>query len=658
MRTVLKGLTHDLAGTKIIKGDKHWQSTVDKDVASKLTEQTLPDKDPRQLDEFKDNVLNLLKHKENLTLELGKRQFMMKGHDQQIIDNKMGDIKMMESIYKELHLKEAREMRNEDNIKNATSLGQNKEKNIFYLKRKSKKVNLSEMFKDPREQITEIELRRAIKERHQKYFNRSLWINEGVSHTKSRAKGFADIVTGNLYASLVEPGVQVRDRDDDIHNKTNFRKGFILNGDENHSRYWVEGDDGVSGEGSKFDARSQMRSPMAAELGQALRRKSSVKISGDRNPGRVGSVCVKPGGVAFGMARKRISTKASYSNLEMVPENGKHQRRSIAKKGPSNLNFTIMVKPEDNQGTGFGGRLKNTQKETLQGILASEKDLHRATPGPRDSFTFSGIAPTKKSSKIGSGQVSFQEIPELMNNITPPKGVRDLSPVKPNPYHEPKAFIHNRSKSAVVLPKDFHNDHAKKICVFSQDDSSCNLEIADDHFEAVQLIEATKGVVAKFETTLKVIRNEKKYVVENLLPKICTPIQKEWFRAIKFELMDRVEEMHITDRSLISSIDVFGQSGLHWAVKRWNPKLVEFLIENGCDTTTRDDLGRTAGDLAKRYGYNKIWLMLLRAENFKIDIPNHNVKDDCGECYQAILDILAGKPMDKGLAYLAGGIGV
>ena len=116
--------------------------------------------------------------------------------------------------------------------------------------------------------------------------------------------------------------------------------------------------------------------------------------------------------------------------------------------------------------------------------------------------------------------------------------------------------------------------------------------------------------------------------------------------------------MHITDRSLISSIDVFGQSGLHWAVKRWNPKLVEFLIENGCDTTTRDDLGRTAGDLAKRYGYNKIWLMLLRAENFKIDIPNHNVKDDCGECYQAILDILAGKPMDKGLAYLAGGIGV
>jgi fructose-1,6-bisphosphatase len=108
------------------------------------------------------------------------------------------------------------------------------------------------------------------------------------------------------------------------------------------------------------------------------------------------------------------------------------------------------------------------------------------------------------------------------------------------------------------------------MCV-SPEDSSCNLETLDDQLGAVQLIEATKGVVEKFEKTLKAIRNEKKYVVENLLPKKCSVVQKEWFRAIKFELVDQVEEMHILDRHLISSIDVFGQSGLHWAVKRRNP---------------------------------------------------------------------------------------
>jgi hypothetical protein len=277
----------------------------------------------------------------------------------------MGDIKMMENIYKELHLKEAREMRNEDNIKNATSLGQNKEKNIFYLKRKSKKVNLSEMFKDPREQITQIELRRDIKDRHQKYFNRSLWCNENVGHTKIRAKGFADIVTGNLYASLVEPGALVKNRDDDIAGKTNFRKGFILNGDENHSRFGVEGDDVASGEGSKFDARSLMRSPVPGELGLAARTKASDKMSGNRSLGRVGSLCMKPGGVAFGMVSERTSANVSNSNLAMVPENHKYQRRSRGKKGTPNLNFTVVVKPEDNQGTVFQARLKNTKKQTL-----------------------------------------------------------------------------------------------------------------------------------------------------------------------------------------------------------------------------------------------------------------------------------------------------
>jgi hypothetical protein len=365
MRTVLKGLTHDLAGTKIIKGDKNWQSVVDKDVANKIMEQTLPNKDPNQLEEFKDNVLNLLKHKENLTLELGKRQFMMKGHDQLIIDNKMGDIKMMENVYKELHLKEAREMRNEDNIKNATSLGQNKEKNIFYLKRKSKKVNLSEMFKDPREQITQIELRRAIKDRHQKYFNRSMWCNENVGHIKSRAKGFADIVIGNLYASLVEPEAQVKNRDADIAGKTNFRKGFILNGDENHTRFGVEGDDVASGEGSKFDARSLMRSPLPGEFGLAPRTKPSKKMSSDRSMGRVGSVCLKPGRDAFGIVRERTSDNVSYSNLAIVPENHKYQLGSSLMKGTPNLNFTVVVKPEDNQCTAFQARLKNTKKQTL-----------------------------------------------------------------------------------------------------------------------------------------------------------------------------------------------------------------------------------------------------------------------------------------------------
>lgn len=53
------------------------------------------------------------------------------------------------------------------------------------------------------------------------------------------------------------------------------------------------------------------------------------------------------------------------------------------------------------------------------------------------------------------------------------------------------------------------------MCV-SPEDSSCNLETLDDQLGEVQLLEATKGVIEKFEKTLKVIRNEKKYVVENL----------------------------------------------------------------------------------------------------------------------------------------------
>jgi hypothetical protein len=70
-------------------------------------------------------------------------------------------------------------------------------------------------------------------------------------------------------------------------------------------------------------------------------------------------------------------------------------------------------------------------------MLVSEKDPHRATPGPSEGVTFSGIAPTKKHFKKPASQVSFKEISELMVQNPPTRDIIDLSQTKPNPYQQP-----------------------------------------------------------------------------------------------------------------------------------------------------------------------------------------------------------------------------
>ena len=89
---------------------------------------------------FDDNFLKQVTFSEYGARNLGKREIMMKGHDQKIIQNKIGDIKVIEKIYKELHELDQKQMRNEDNINNTMAVGQNKELNIFALKHDKPKI--------------------------------------------------------------------------------------------------------------------------------------------------------------------------------------------------------------------------------------------------------------------------------------------------------------------------------------------------------------------------------------------------------------------------------------------------------------------------------------------------------------------------------------
>ena len=52
---------------------------------------------------------------------------------------------------------------------------------------------------------------------------------------------------------------------------------------------------------------------------------------------------------------------------------------------------------------------------------------------------------------------------------------------------------------------------------------------------------------------------------------------------------------------------------LHWASKNGHPDVCEALIGAGADVNARDQFGRTAIDLAQRYGHDKVVSMLIHA---------------------------------------------
>lgn len=72
------------------------------------------------------------------------------------------------------------------------------------------------------------------------------------------------------------------------------------------------------------------------------------------------------------------------------------------------------------------------------------------------------------------------------------------------------------------------------------------------------------------------------------------------------------------NKFLVFEYDKLRQSCLHWAIKRNNLKVLNYLIENGADVEFRDFSGRTPLQLALTYKLEPIVRYLL---GMKVD-PN------------------------------------
>lgn len=288
MSSILKGLNTELGRTTIVKHNKKWAEYLKEKQQDKSNNQSFGFGMPG----FNTEILNLMQNKDNLAYELGKRENMLKGHEKDKANDRMADVKMIEGTWKDFFVKEARDLRNEDHIKNATTVGCNKDKNIYFLKKKVPKPDLLDMFRDKRTPLWKIELDYNIQERRKKYDGIKEYIKEQTEICHDKGEHFSDIVCQNIYASVAEPKKAYSLLKCDVKSKTTFPSGFILTYNESEHDDSKEALDISRMSNSRYSRRKiamgQKDSPSRISkvtqqqkflnLGKSFHRKSSMNL--------------------------------------------------------------------------------------------------------------------------------------------------------------------------------------------------------------------------------------------------------------------------------------------------------------------------------------------------------------------------------------------
>ncbi|CAG9328577.1 unnamed protein product [Blepharisma stoltei] len=91
------------------------------------------------------------------------------------------------------------------------------------------------------------------------------------------------------------------------------------------------------------------------------------------------------------------------------------------------------------------------------------------------------------------------------------------------------------------------------------------------------------------------------------------PLSNKFFSFIKSGDIKTVRDMIIENPELLRTVDSTQQTALHWACRRNNLEMAQFLVSCRANMKAVDIAGRTPEDIAKRLNHKEIYLFLKSA---------------------------------------------
>lgn len=634
---VLKELTKDLKDTKELYNEKKWKEMLTADLQkaidigfkneengcseyhkSFIKNNTIT-KDLEMQDEditeiFKKSIINLLKSKANLAQEVKTKTHIVKGIPPEKMDqDRMIDLKEMENIYNELEKKEEMDMRNEDNIKNATCIGQNKEKNDFSLNKECNHNIYNEMLrrKNPMT-LTKQELAMNKEERRLKYYNLNMKIRNGCHDLDDKCQQFSKIVTDSLYASCIEPQEDFSPSKLKQTKALNVETGYTLNVFETN----------IDEKSESKNQNNLNKSESVININQKILNLKSEHQE-NQNKKMANNYFMGRSKDANIFSIKSANTSALHGDF-ILKEKSAEENKLSSVLPTKKINFLNQLEKTRNE------REAEKAKKKQYGLIRmiTKDDLLKDDPNKYctcdlNSFfenarnDFKHVTDPKNNDKKNFTNYTNVNTPQL----SPTTKSKNFSSIKKSgavsrfgsPQHrspsqrKPAGSPVNKRSSGKKCPKCSKiYKKVKPVDQFMNLGAAFMQKIDLAQKDPFHHLKAYDELLENMNGDLNCLANDKKYYTQELQPNEVTPKQQEFINAIKEGDLEKIDEMLIQDSSLVNVCDKARSSALHWGVKKDNVKVLDILLENGADIYARDDLGRTPIDLAKRIGFPKV----------------------------------------------------